>query len=182
VRDDDQRARLDIRPMSATDLPLMRAWLDAPHMRRWWGDAETEIGYVRDMIEGRDTTRPFIFSLDGEPVGYIQYWFIGHHQNATWLADYPWLGELPSDAVGVDLSIGPAEMLGRGYGSMVLQTFVRRLVDQGHGTIIIDPDPANARAVRAYEKAGFRVIPRLLGRTSDSLIMQYEPSEHRSPS
>ena len=30
------------------------------------------------------------------------------------------------------------------------------LRDQGYATIIIDPDPANARAVRAYEKAGFR--------------------------
>jgi aminoglycoside 6'-N-acetyltransferase len=33
---------------------------------------------------------------------------------------------------------------------------------------------ANRRAVRAYEKAGFRAIPRLLGRTGDALIMQYD--------
>jgi RimJ/RimL family protein N-acetyltransferase len=39
---------------------------------------------------------------------------------------------------------------------------------------VIDPDPENRRAVRAYEKAGFRAIPRLVGRTGDTLIMQYE--------
>jgi RimJ/RimL family protein N-acetyltransferase len=172
VRDDGVR-RYEFRPLSVADLPLVRSWLQMPHMRAWWGEPETEIGYIRDMAEGRDTTRPFIFSLDGEPVGYIQYWFIGHHQNATWIADYPWLAELPSDAVGVDLSIGDPANLSQGIGSSALREFAGRLVREGYSTIIIDPDPDNARAVRAYEKAGFRAIPRLTGRTGDTLIMQY---------
>ena len=135
---------------------------------------------IRDMMEGRDTTRPFIFSVDGEPTGYIQYWFIGHHQNETWIRDHPWLAELPSDAIGVDLSIGEPDMLSLGIGSTVLRAFTERLASEGHHTIIIDPDPANARAVRAYEKAGFRAVERLLGRTSDVLIMQYEPVVQRA--
>ncbi len=163
------------RPMAADDLPLMRSWLVQPHVAQWWGDPDTELGYIRDMLEGRDTTRPFIFSVDGEPVGYIQYWFIGHHQNATWIADHPWLAELPSDAVGVDLSIGEPGRLSRGIGSAVLRAFTERLLAQGYRTVIIDPDPANGRAVRAYERAGYRAIPRLLGRTGDTLIMQYQP-------
>jgi RimJ/RimL family protein N-acetyltransferase len=161
------------RPISARDLPLVRTWLERPHMREWWGEPETELGYIRDMIEGRDTTQPFVFSVDGEPVGYIQCWFVGDHQNDAWVADHPWLAELPADAVGVDLSIGDAERLSRGLGSRALRTFAEQLVAQGHRTIIIDPDPANRRAVRAYQKAGFRPIPRLLGRTGDVLIMQY---------
>src|ERR1700733_13012206 len=99
-------AKCDFHPMSAADLPLMRRWLEMPHMREWWGEPETELGYIRDMIDGRDTTRPFLFSVEGEPAGYIQYWFIGDHQNATWLADHPWLAELPPDAVGVGFAIG----------------------------------------------------------------------------
>jgi RimJ/RimL family protein N-acetyltransferase len=163
------------RPMSAEDLPLMRSWLTRPHVAQWWGDPDTELGYIRDMIEGRDTTRPFIFSVDGEPMGYIQYWFIGDHQNATWIADHPWLAELPSDAVGVDLSIGEPGSLSQGIGSAVLRAFTERLLAQGYRTVVIDPDPQNGRAVRAYERAGYRAIPRLLGRTGDTLIMQYQP-------
>jgi RimJ/RimL family protein N-acetyltransferase len=162
------------RAMSVDDLPLMRSWLEQPHVAEWWGDPDTELGTIRDMIEGRDTTRPFIFSVDSEPVGYIQYWFIGHHQNAIWIADHPWLAELPSDAVGVDLSIGAPDKLSQGIGSAVLHDFSERLLAQGHRTIIIDPDPENQRAVRAYERAGYRAIPRLLGRTGDTLIMQYQ--------
>ena len=163
--------------MTAADLPLMKRWLEMPHMREWWGDPETELGYIRDMIEDRDTTRPFIFSVDGEPVGYIQYWFIGHHQNAEWFADHPWLAELPAETIGVDLSIGEPANLSRGFGSAALRTFVERLTGDGYRTIIIDPDPANKRAVRAYEKAGFRAVPRLVGRSGDALIMQYQPTE-----
>jgi RimJ/RimL family protein N-acetyltransferase len=162
------------RPMSADDLLLMRSWLERPHVAEWWGDPDTELGYIRDMIEGRDTTRPFIFSVDGEPVGYIQYWFIGDHQNAIWIADHPWLAELPSDAVGVDLSIGEPDKLSQGIGSAVLREFTERLRAQGYRTIIIDPDPGNGRAVRAYERAGFRAVPQLLGRTGDTLIMQHQ--------
>jgi len=164
----------EFHPMTLDDLPLMRRWLDMPHVKEWWGEPEAELDYIRDMIEGRDTTRPFIFSVDGKPVGYIQYWFVGDHQNATWIADHPWLAELPADSVGVDLSIGEQDRLAQGIGSGVLRAFVEHLSELGHRTIIIDPDPANKRAVRAYEKAGFRAIEQLLGRTGDALIMQYE--------
>ena len=64
-------------------------------------------------------------------MGYIQYWFIGDHQNATWIADHPWLAELPSDAVGVDLSIGDPAKLSQGIGSAALREFAQRLVGKG---------------------------------------------------
>jgi len=164
-------------PAGPADLPMLRRWLEMPHVREWWGDPETELGYIRDMIEGRDTTRPFIFSVDGGPVGYIQHWFLGDYQNASWIAEHPWLAELPSDAVGVDLSIGDSARLSQGIGSGVLRAFAEGLVRQGYRTVVIDPDVANARAVRAYMKAGFRAVPWLLGRTGDTLILQYDLNE-----
>ena len=71
-------------------------------------------------------------------------------------------------------------MLSRGVGSEVLRLFTERLVAEGHRTIIIDPDPANGRAVRAYEKASYRAVPRLFGRTGDTLIMQYDTHENHA--
>lgn len=165
---------IGFRPVGAADLPMLERWMRQPHWREWWGDSDEEIRFVQDMVEGRDTTRPFIFTLDGEDVGYIQYWFIGHHQNETWLADNPWLGVLPPDTIGVDLSIGPADLLSKGIGTAALDAFVAMLRATGFSQIIIDPDPANLRAVRAYEKAGFRTIPDLLGRSGESLIMRHE--------
>ena len=168
-------AGIGFRPLTAGDYPLLCRWLNAPHIREWWGDPDEELGFIRDMVEGRDTTRPYIIELDGAPVGYIQVWFLGHYQNATWIEENPWLAELPLDAVGVDLSLGDPAWLSRGVGSEALGAFVRRLREEGHETIIIDPDPANTRAVRAYAKAGFRPVPHLEGRTQDTLIMQHHP-------
>jgi RimJ/RimL family protein N-acetyltransferase len=160
-------------PMMTDHLPMMRTWLEQTHVREWWGDPETEIADITRMIEGRDATRPFIFHVDGTPTGYIQFWFIGPHQTDEWTKENPWLMALPSDAVGVDLSIGEADKLSQGIGSAVLHAFVGKLRDEGHRNITIDPDPRNARAVRAYEKAGFRPIPHLPERTPGILIMQH---------
>ena len=66
------------------------------------------------MIEGRDTTWPFIVSVDGEPVGYIQYWFVGDHQNATWIADILGSPSCPRTR-GVDQFIGDPDMIGAGH-------------------------------------------------------------------
>ena len=167
-------------PVSPDHYPLLRRWLNEPHVRQWWGDPDEELGFIRDMVEGRDTTRPFLIAVDGEPVGYIQCWFVGHHQNEPWIEENPWLMELPSETVGVDLSIGEADRLSKGIGSAALASFVGWLRGEGFDSIIIDPDPGNRRAVRAYEKAGFRPITHLEGRTGDTLIMQFDPSTNPS--
>ena len=166
-------ARIDFTAVRPDHYPLLRQWLNAPHIQEWWGDPETELGFIRDMVEGRDTTRPFLILFDGEPVGYIQYWFIGHHQNQQWVKDNPWLMALPSETVGVDLSLGDRQKLSQGIGSAALAAFVRRLRDSGHTEIIIDPDPDNRRAISAYTRAGFRPVPQLQGCTEGVLIMRH---------
>ncbi len=166
---------LSYHAVQTDDFPLLAHWLEQPHWREWWGDPAEELAMIRDMVEGRDPhCKPFLFHVEGEPVGYIQVWAIGPHQTPPYAAESPWLMELPADAVGVDLSIGEASRLSQGLGSRALQGFAQRLRSEGHGTIIIDPDPDNARAVAAYRKAGFQPVPHLEGRTDGVLIMQFQ--------
>lgn len=163
------------RPVETGDLPMLAAWIAQPHWQEWWGDPETEVGYIRDMIEGRDDTcSPFLITLAGTPAGYIQVWRVGPHQIPAWTAESPWLLEVPAEAVGVDLSLADGARLSQGLGSAALRRFAESLVAQGHETILIDPDPGNARAVAAYRKAGFRPVPHLEGRTPSVLIMQFQ--------
>lgn len=166
-------ARIGFRAVTLADLPLLAGWMQAPHWRAWWGDPETELGYIRDMVEGRDTTEPYLFSLDGRDAGYIQVWFVDDNRGEEIVAENPWVAELPEGTVGVDLSIGDAGDLSRGLGTAALTGFVAGLRRRGFDRIVIDPDPENARARRAYEKAGFRPVERLLGRSGDALIMEH---------
>ena len=170
----------DIRfaPVTASDLPRLRRWMDAPHWREWWGDPEVEIERIRGMVEGSDTTRPYLFHLDGVPMGYIQVWIIADARHEPWITEAPWILELPDDAVGLDLSIGPESALSKGLGSRALRTLALQLWADGHRQIVIDPDPDNRRAVRAYEKAGFRVMPEFEGRTGDYLLMRFHPDNN----
>lgn len=167
-------------PATAADLPLLREWTETPHWREWWGDPDTELAAIRAMIEGRDSTRPFLFHVERQPAGYIQMWYARDAKVEPWLTVAPWLVWLSDDCVGVDLAVGPAEMLSHGYGSVALRQFVSRLRAEGHDDIIIDPDPSNARAIRAYRKAGFRPVPEYGGRTTDCLLMRHS-CENETP-
>lgn len=168
-------------PVTPAHYPLLRRWLHKPHWRQWWGDPATEFGHIVDMVEGRDGSHPFVFTSGKEPKGYIQYWHIGLHQTEEWSRDNPWLMALDADTVGVDLSIGEESDLGCGLGSTTLAAFAARLRLQGHDKIIIDPDPANHRAIRAYVKAGFAPVPSLIGKGFDVLIMQHiKNPDHKS--
>lgn len=161
-------------PVEPDHYPLLHFWLKQPHLQEWWGDADEELASIKTMVEGDDTTRPFLILLDGQPVGYIQYWFACDQKDDATLSEYPFLKHVPDDAVGIDLSIGDPQNLSRGIGSAAVMAMVEMLRSLGHTTIVIDPDPANHRAVRAYEKAGFRAIPSLIGRTGeDVLLMQH---------
>ncbi len=168
---------ITFRPVRSEDLPMLATWMARPHWQEWWGDPETELGHIRDMVEGRDTTRPFIFQVGGVDTGYIQIWFVEAQLGTNLVTDYPWLEVLPRDAVGVDLSIARADDLSRGIGTRVLQAFVQKLRAEGFDRIVIDPDPANKRAVRAYSKAGFREIGDLSGKTDGCLLMEFVNTE-----
>jgi aminoglycoside 6'-N-acetyltransferase len=163
------------RPLVREDLPLLARWLEADHVRPWWGDPAEEAAKVRDMLEGRDSTRPHVVLIDGRPAGYIQVWFLDDWRDEETLAGDPWVALLPPGTVGVDICIGEESLVGRGLGSRAVRLFSERLAADGHRTIVIDPDPANLRAVHAYGRAGYRPIPALLGHTDGVLIMRYEP-------
>jgi aminoglycoside 6'-N-acetyltransferase len=65
-------------------------------------------------------------------------------------------GPQPADTRGIDQFIGEADMVGRGHGSAFIRAFIEGLLENGVPRIVIDPNPTNPRAIRAYEKAGFR--------------------------
>jgi RimJ/RimL family protein N-acetyltransferase len=172
---------ISFRSVRAEDLPMLRRWLEAPHVRDWWGEPDAELDHIRDMIEGRDPTRAFLILLDGVPVGYIQSWRLGDVLGTEWEEAEPWVALFPPDTVGVDITLGEETLLSRGIGSAAIRTFIDRLRAEGQKQIIIDPDPTNARAVRAYEKAGFTVIPALAGKTPGVLLMQFRETSSISP-
>jgi aminoglycoside 6'-N-acetyltransferase len=134
------------RPMITADLPLIRRWLALPHVREWWGDPEEQYSLV-----GGDLDEPamdqFIVSVAGSPFGYLQCYDL-----TAWNSGF---GPQPRGTRGIDQFIGEPDMIECGHGSSFIRQFADGLLTSSAPRVVTDPDPANHRAIRAYEKAGF---------------------------
>lgn len=141
------------RAVEADDLKLLADWLGKPHLAEWWGgDVEASLAGIREAIDSIDT-EPLIVELDGRPIAYLQS-YDPHLED-----DHPYQDQ-PFGTLGLDISIGPPELLGKGHGSAILRQFAGMLFEEGCPRLVIDPHPDNLRAIRAYEKAGFRACDR----------------------
>ncbi len=136
------------RPMSTADLPLIRRWLTKPHVSEWWGEPDQQFALVSDDLD-HAAMEQFIVAIGGQPFAYLQC-----YDPQAWPDNG--LGTLPSGTRGIDQFIGEPAMVDRGHGSALIRGFIEGLLEAGTPRVVTDPDPANGRAVRAYEKAGFR--------------------------
>jgi RimJ/RimL family protein N-acetyltransferase len=150
------------------DLGLIDSWLARPHVARWWteppkrGLAEIA-GHIASPL-----VAPFLSCVNGRPVGYLQI----YHANP----DPFWAKHrLPPETFGLDLFIGEQDAVGRGLGPRFLRLAIRRLFAVPEIVRLqIDPDPANAQSIRAYEKAGFRSAGRIQTPDGAALYMIVE--------
>jgi aminoglycoside 6'-N-acetyltransferase len=142
--------RYIFRPVTEKDFRLLERWLSEPHIAEWWGDATEELAAIGEHMDSI-SVEPLIVELGGRPIAYLQT-YDPHLED-----DHPY-NDQPFGTLGLDLSIGEADLVGVGLGSAMLRQFIEELFDEGTPRVIIDPDPANKRAIRAYEKAGFTPI------------------------
>lgn len=156
-------ARYGFRPVTDKDFVLLGRWLRQPHVAEWWNDPEQELAEIREHMDSV-SVEPLIVELDGKPIAYLQS-YDPHLED-----DHPY-NDQPFGTLGLDLSIGEPELVGVGHGSALLKQFIDELFAEGTPRVIIDPDPANARAIRAYEKAGFVPIGERTSQYGHALLM-----------
>jgi aminoglycoside 6'-N-acetyltransferase len=134
--------------MSTADLPLVRRWLANPHVVEWWGAPDEQFVMVSEDLD-HPAMDQFIVATGDRPFGYLQC-----YSPEAW-EPHPF-GRQPAGTRGMDQFIGVADMIGCGHGSAFIREFVDALLATDVPRVLTDPAPANARAIRAYEKAGFR--------------------------
>lgn len=133
------------RPMTVDDLPIVREWLMRPHVAEWWADGD-DFEFVSGDLGHHDLAQ-FIVNLDGAPIAYLQCYRLG-----DWHVNF---GNHPEGTRGLDQFISESDLLSRGHGSAFIRQFMDEMFARGVPRFVIDPQPDNPRAIRAYEKAGF---------------------------
>ena len=132
---------VSFRRLQDTDATLMLAWLQRPHVKQWWNDGDDTLEKVRKHYCGKpdEVSRFVLLSAINQPIGYFQY--------------YP----LADNVIGIDQFIGDAALINQGLGTIAVSAFIARILEShSPKMIIVDPEPDNRRAIRCYEKSGFR--------------------------
>jgi len=139
-----------------------------PEVARWWGDPATSVNDALNVEEGGSH---FVIELDGETIGFIQ----------SYEEDDPMYRH-----ASLDISLG-SPWHGKGLGPDALRTLARYLIDErDHHRLTIDPAAHNMRAIKAYERVGFKPVGRMRnyerapdGTWHDGLLMDMLAEELR---
>lgn len=127
-----------LRPTGARHVGAFIEILQHPDVARWWGGYDLE--RVRRELLG---PHGYAVELAGDVIGLV----IFHEENDP---DYR--------HAGIDIALHP-DAHGQGLGADAMRTLARYLFTRrDHHRIVIDPAASNERAIRSYERVGFRPV------------------------
>jgi aminoglycoside 6'-N-acetyltransferase len=159
--------RVTLRPLTADDVPRLAEIAAEPEVAYWWlGLSEDEL---REKAGGDEDALVLVIEDRGEVVGLIE---AGEEDDP----DYR--------HANIDVFVSGARR-GQGVGADAIRTLARHLFeDRGHHRITIDPAAGNERAIRAYERVGFKRVGIMRryergvdGEWHDGLLLDLLPEE-----
>ncbi|MBA3825473.1 MAG: GNAT family N-acetyltransferase [Ktedonobacterales bacterium] len=152
-----QDGELALREITEDDVDLMARWLTDPAVLGYYEgrDRPHNADLVREVFFNAhvgDETRCIILAAQA-PIGYLQFYRVTGDEVGEY--GYP----LDAALYGLDLFIGEPDYWNRGIGTRLLTGILPYLHEhQGAERVIVDPQMWNSRAIRSYEKAGFRKV------------------------
>lgn len=171
---------LEVRALTEADAPLIAKWLSDPQVLAYYEgrDNPHDLKKVKEhFYEERDGMSQCIFSYKGQDIGYIQFYILSDYE----LGLYGYSNDSKRNEImyGMDQFIGETEYWNQGIGTLLVRLTCEYLVSLGADVIVMDPQTWNHRALRVYEKCGFKKI-RLLpehewheGRKRDCWLIEY---------
>ena len=143
------RTMVTLQPVISTEhRPLIAEWLRQPHVTQWWGDPDERL----QQFEVTPASDHRLIAADNIPVGYIRWQTVDRA-----VLDAVGLTDIPTGAVDIDLFIGEPEKTGQAIGPGALELLIKILEATTKTPLAgLTTSQDNARALRAFEKSGFR--------------------------
>jgi len=169
------------------DYNLMVKWLSNPVVLEYYEGRNNPFDYDRVIhkfgprAKGEEPVIPCILEYKERPIGYLQYFRIeAEEYKVSEIINL----QTYSSPYGIDLFIGETNHWNKGVGTKLLLAGLRYLFEYENADVIfIDPLTSNKRAIRCYEKCGFKPVGIIEnrelqeGKYKDSLIMLISASE-----
>lgn len=133
--------RVTLRPITKADVPRLAEIAAEPEVAHWWlGLTEQDL---REKVGPDEDGLVYVIEENGEVIGLVE---AGEENDPEYRH------------ANIDIFLTSARG-GQGLGGDAIRTLARHLFeDRGHHRIIIDPATANERAIRAYERVGFKRV------------------------
>lgn len=141
---------ITLRQASPLDLALLRYWDTLPHVIE--SDPNDDWNWEEELKRDPPWREQLIAELDGRPMGFVQIIDPNQEETGYW-------GVIGPGFRAIDIWIGEASDLGKGYGTAMMKQAIWRCFNQtGVHTILIDPLASNTRAHRFYGRLGFQFV------------------------
>ena len=174
-----------LRRATLADAPLLARWDREPHVIACTtDDPDAEVAFAgavweEEIAGSGDDSFYLIAEIDegpgGRPIGAMQV--IDPHTEPT-----RYWGEIEPNLRALDVWIGEADALNRGYGTaMMTQALDDCFAEPRVTAVVIDPLNSNTDAHRFYARLGFRPVGRrLFNGEDDCLVMRLERADWRA--
>lgn len=141
---------ITLRPANIHDLSILEHWDQQQHNID--SDPNDDWEWETELVKTSPWREQLIAELDGRPLGFIQIIDAAEEESHYW-------GEVEQGLKAIDIWIGEAEDLGKGYGTIMMNLAITRCFnDPGVKGILIDPLETNLKARRFYERLGFKFV------------------------
>jgi aminoglycoside 6'-N-acetyltransferase len=142
--------QIHLRPATIADLPILLHWDEQPHVIA--SDLDGNFDWETELLHAPQWREQLMAELDGRPLGFVQIIDPAEEETHYW-------GDVPPGLRAIDIWIGEANDLGKGYGTIMMRLAIERCFsDPTVEAILIDPLATNVRAHRFYEHLGFRFV------------------------
>jgi aminoglycoside 6'-N-acetyltransferase len=143
---------INLRPATSADLALLQHWDEQPHVIA--SDPNDDWHWEEELDRTPDWREQWIAEIEGRAIGCIQMIDPAREESHYW-------GDVAANLRAIDIWIGEATDLGKGYGTKMMQlALVRCFASPDVVAVLVDPLVSNTRVHRFYERLGFRCIDR----------------------
>ncbi len=139
-----------LRHTTIEDIPTLKYWDDQQHVID--SDPNDDWNWEYEIPRTLIWREQLIAELDGRPIGFVQIINPAQEESHYW-------GDIAEGFRAIDIWIGLATDLGKGYGTEIMQQSLARCFSiPAVNAVLIDPLASNIRAIKFYERIGFQYL------------------------
>lgn len=143
-------AKLQLRKANIADIEMLQYWDQQLHVIE--SDPNDDWNWEFELTRDPEWRVQLMAVVNGQAIGFIQIIDPAEEESHYW-------GDIGRGKRAIDIWIGEAENLGKGYGTTMMKLALERcFADKNVTEVLIDPLESNTNAIRFYKKLGFEFL------------------------